>query len=153
MEDTFQVRLDFVSLLRRLNASQQSIHKVLAFADRHAAKSSGDIWDCLLSECGKASLSSRLNILFLLDALFTDYASSHNSQSASRALLLSNFRSLAQRDLPALIDAVVPSDSWQGIKLNSAVTIQVLTSWRLKRLFPQEHIAELLETIEERKRK
>lgn len=59
MEDTFQVRLDFLSLLRKLNASQQSIQKVLGFADHHALKLSGDLWDCILSECSKVGLVVR----------------------------------------------------------------------------------------------
>ncbi|CAO1620084.1 unnamed protein product [Parajaminaea phylloscopi] len=155
MEDAFQVRLDFTSLLRRLNASQQSILKVLLFADRHAARSASDIWDCIVSECSKASLSSRLNILFMLDFLFTEYAlsaSSSGSTAGSRQRLLSSFKSLAQRGLVQIIDAVVPADSWQGVKLNSGVTSQILQSWRIKRIFHQDQLSELLDTLEERRK-
>lgn len=51
--DAFQIRLDFLSLLKRLNASQQSIQKVLSFADRHVGRAGSDIWDCILAECAK----------------------------------------------------------------------------------------------------
>lgn len=52
--DVFQIRLDFLALLKRLNASQQSMQKTLAFADRNV-KASGDIWDCILAEAAKVS--------------------------------------------------------------------------------------------------
>lgn len=52
--DVFQIRLDFLALLKRLNASQQSMQKALAFADRNM-KAAGDVWDCIVSECGKVS--------------------------------------------------------------------------------------------------
>jgi CTD kinase subunit gamma len=57
--DAFQVRMDFQALLKRLNASQQSIEKVLSFADRHVAKASADLWDCILNECGKVRARSK----------------------------------------------------------------------------------------------
>ncbi|PWN22830.1 hypothetical protein BCV69DRAFT_98966 [Microstroma glucosiphilum] len=142
--DAFQVRMDFQALLKRLNASQQSIEKVLGFADRHVAKASADLWDCILNECGKTNLSSRLNILFLLDFLFTDYSSRYSQK------LINDFRRMASKDLLRLIDHVVPHDNLNGVKLNSGVTIQILSSWRLKRLFPQEQIADLLARLQER---
>lgn len=51
--DPFQIRLDFLSLLRRLTASQQSIAKLVAFASVHAPKARNDIWDCIVSETAK----------------------------------------------------------------------------------------------------
>ena len=53
--DPFQVRLDFLELLKRLNASQQSIQKIVAFALRHATRSADDIWDCIMTECARVS--------------------------------------------------------------------------------------------------
>lgn len=85
-----------------------------------------------------------MNILFLLDFLFTDY--SNNFSPA----LISTFRALARRDLSQLISSVVPPRSWDGIKLNSGVTIQILTSWRLRRLFPMAQISVVLEELEQR---
>lgn len=65
---------------------------------------------------------------------------------------MAEFRKLAQRDLQDLINAIVPSDSLQGIKLNSGVTAQILGGWRAKRLLPQEQLTPILTAIEERKR-
>lgn len=53
--DPFQIRLECLQLVRRLTASQQSIMKVVDFAVRYAAVAAEDIWDCLLTECGKVS--------------------------------------------------------------------------------------------------
>lgn len=51
--DPFQVRMEFLDLLKRLNASQQSIRKVVGFALRYASKCPDDIWDCVMTECAK----------------------------------------------------------------------------------------------------
>lgn len=90
----------------------------------------------------------------MLDFLFTEYASSASSSgsnASSRQRLISSLRVLAQRDLGLLIDSVVPPDSWEGIKLNSSVTSQILHSWRLKRLFLHEQITEILQSLEQRR--
>ncbi|CAO1615971.1 unnamed protein product [Sympodiomycopsis kandeliae] len=144
--DAFQIRLDFLAILKRLNASQQSMQKTLTFADRNV-KAAGDLWDCILSECSKTNLSSRLNILFTLDYLFTDY-----STQFSRTLV-DAFLNLAARDLSSLIDYVVPPSDATGIKLNSAVTTSILTAWRVKRLFSSEQINSIVSSIQKRKEK
>ena len=54
--DPFQVRMDFLELLRRLNASQQSMRKVVSFALHYAFSSADDIWDCVMTECARVSL-------------------------------------------------------------------------------------------------
>lgn len=51
--DAFSIRLDFLSLLRRLTASQQSIGKLIAFANVHANKARNDIWECTVGEAEK----------------------------------------------------------------------------------------------------
>lgn len=53
--DPFQARLDFLQLVRKLNASQPSIHKVVAFALRYASRCGEDLWECLVEESGKVS--------------------------------------------------------------------------------------------------
>lgn len=45
--DPFECRLTFLSLLQKLNASQQSIHKVASYAMRHR-KLSEDLYSCLI---------------------------------------------------------------------------------------------------------
>ena len=57
--DPFEVRLQFLQLLRKLNASQASIHKVVSFAVKYGSRCSEDLWECIIEECGKASRVSR----------------------------------------------------------------------------------------------
>ena len=56
--DAFQVRMEFLDLLKRLNASQQSIRKTAAFALRYANKCADNIWDCIMTECSKVGLQT-----------------------------------------------------------------------------------------------
>lgn len=62
--DAFEARMQFLQLLRKLNASQQSIHKVVGYAIKYGSKCGEDLWECILEECGKvcplASHQSRL---------------------------------------------------------------------------------------------
>ena len=58
-------------------------------------------------------------------------------------------RTLAVRDLPAIIDMVVPSDSWDAV-LNITSTRQILASWESKRIFDPRLLNSLQETIEQR---
>ena len=51
--DPFAIRLDFVNALRKLNASQSSINKLLSLAIRNAPASADDIWSCVMQECQK----------------------------------------------------------------------------------------------------
>lgn len=52
--DPFEARMQFLQLLRKLNASQQSIHKVVGYAIKYGSKCGEDLWECILEECGKA---------------------------------------------------------------------------------------------------
>lgn len=47
--DPFECRLQFISLLSKVSASQQSIHKVAIYAMRHK-KLSEDLYSCLIEE-------------------------------------------------------------------------------------------------------
>lgn len=60
--DPFECRLTFLSLLEKLNASQQSIHKVATYAVRHRQLSE-DLYSCLLEELEQ--VITRLAILSL----------------------------------------------------------------------------------------
>jgi len=51
--DAFEARMQFLQLLRKLNASQQSIHKVVGYAIKYGSKCGEDLWECILEECGK----------------------------------------------------------------------------------------------------
>ena len=54
--DPFEARMQFLQLLRKLNASQQSIHKVVGYAIKYGSKCGEDLWECILEECGKVGL-------------------------------------------------------------------------------------------------
>jgi len=138
--DPFQIRIEFLGLLRRLNASQQSIAKVVDYAIRYATLASDDIWDCLLSECTKTTLNARLNILFLLDALLLHIvdpigfssssasggASSSSLSTANLAQAAMAYLGLATRDIQKIIlQGVVPSDNWDAVRLNASSTEKV----------------------------
>jgi CTD kinase subunit gamma len=47
--DPFECRLTFLSLLNKLNASQQAIQKVANYAMRHR-KLSEDLYSCIIEE-------------------------------------------------------------------------------------------------------
>lgn len=115
--DPFQVRMEFLELLKRLNASQQSIRKIVLFALRYAVRSSDDIWDCVMIECARAPSNTKLNILFMLDAFLAD-------EFQTNAVAVAIYRAIAQRDLPAIVDMLVPADSWDAV-LNLSSTRQV----------------------------
>ena len=50
--DPFECRLNFIALLEKLNASQQSIHKVAHYAVRHCNLAE-DLYSCLLEQLDK----------------------------------------------------------------------------------------------------
>ena len=56
-DDPFECRLTFTSLLQKLNASQQSIHKVANYAMRHR-RLSEDLYSCVLEELEQVSGST-----------------------------------------------------------------------------------------------
>ncbi|PWN49526.1 hypothetical protein IE53DRAFT_317475 [Violaceomyces palustris] len=140
--DPFQVRMDFLFMLKRLNASQQSIHKNLAFAAKHSLTCSDDLWECIVSECEKGSLNTRINIIFLLDALFTDeyFASSGLSPL---------YRPLLARDLDHLIDLAVPPQSWDAV-LNLGTVKQIVSSWKKKQILDREFLSAIEMKLEAR---
>lgn len=59
------------------------------------------------------------------------------------------YRTLVVRDLPAIINMVVPPDSWDAV-LNITSTRQILASWESKRIFDPRLLNSLQETIEQR---
>lgn len=115
--DPFQVRMEFLELLKRLNASEQSIRNIVAFALQYATRCPDDIWACVMTECRKAPSNTRINVLFMLDSFLADDFETNPEEVAV-------YRTLATRDLPAIIDMVVPPDSWDAV-LNITSTRQV----------------------------
>jgi len=66
--DPFEARLQFLGLLRNLNASQQSIQKVVSYALKYGRKCGEDLWDCIVEECGKVEMRSLCSIIVSLKA-------------------------------------------------------------------------------------
>ncbi|ORY98565.1 CTD kinase subunit gamma CTK3-domain-containing protein [Syncephalastrum racemosum] len=125
--DPFECRLTFLSLLEKLNASQQSIHKVATYAVRHRQLSE-DLYSCLLEELEQASINARLNIIYVLDAIF----------AASQKVHYSGYNDLTRRDLPRILAAVVPDDP-KGL-VNIANTRKILNNWRRREYFNSTEI-------------
>ncbi|KAI7871158.1 CTD kinase subunit gamma CTK3-domain-containing protein [Spinellus fusiger] len=125
--DPFECRLVFLSLLNKLNASQQSIYKVASYAMRHR-KLSEDLYSCLIEELEQASLNARLNIVYVLDAIF----------SASVKSRFTGYVDLTKSDLERIIQAVVPNDP-KGV-VNLPNMRKILHHWKQKRIFDTSDI-------------
>lgn len=54
--DAFEARLQFIKLLKTLNASQASIVKVVSFAIKYGPRCGDDLWTCVVDEVEKVSL-------------------------------------------------------------------------------------------------
>lgn len=88
------------------------------------------------------SSNTRINMLFMLDVCLTDDSGTNPDGAAV-------YRELAVRDLPALIDMIVPPKSWDAV-INLGSVQQILLAWRSKRVFEPCLITTLLDTIEQR---
>jgi CTD kinase subunit gamma len=60
--DPFEARMQFLQLLRKLNASQASIQKVVGFAIKYGSKCGEDLWECVTEECAKVSAISLVDV-------------------------------------------------------------------------------------------
>ncbi|KAJ3724141.1 CTD kinase subunit gamma CTK3-domain-containing protein [Lentinula guzmanii] len=133
--DPFEVRMQFVALLRRLDASQQSIRKVVSYAVKFFPPCGEDLWDCIVEETQKGSINSRINILYFLDSLCetcllvkTHANAIGNTQKASSNMYVD----LVARDLGKIVGNVVPPGVEGSPNLVS--TKQILETWRSKRV-------------------
>ncbi|KIR59392.1 CTD kinase subunit gamma [Cryptococcus bacillisporus CA1873] len=139
--DPFETRIQFISLLRKLNASQQSIQKVTSFAINYGSRCGEDLWECVIEQCNKGTLNTRINILYFLDTLVGESLALGPSEAPYDVLLT--------RDLKTLVDSVVPDTNAGKLNLKSAR--QILESWRLRRVVDPGVVAEILKSLEERK--
>ncbi|TBU26534.1 CTD kinase subunit gamma CTK3-domain-containing protein [Dichomitus squalens] len=149
--DPFEVRMQFLALLRRLDASQQSIKKIVGFALKYFSSCGEDLWDCIVEECQKGSLNSRINILYLLDSLCETclLAKPHTGAARDTGLSSSSYVDYLSRDLSKLVDYVVPPGQ-QGMP-NFMSTVQVLESWRNKRVIEPQKLDEVLAILDTRR--
>ncbi|OBZ74069.1 CTD kinase subunit gamma [Grifola frondosa] len=152
--DPFEVRMQFLALLRRLNAlisSQQSIQKVVGYALKYFSGCGEDLWDCIVEECQKGSINNRINIFYLLDSLCEAslLAKSHTGSVGHDTSQNSSFYvDYASRDLAKIVDYVVP-EGRQGLP-NLMSTKQILESWRSKRVIDPQKVDDVLATLETR---
>lgn len=164
--DAFQIRLDCIALVKKLNASQQAIAKVVDFAVKYASVAADDVWDCIITECEKSSLNTKLNILFLLDALllsivdpvgyssFSDTGSSSakvEGSSSNYTITASTYMTLASRDLARIVDSVVPKEDWDAVRMNATDTQKVLSSWKRVGMFDIEGLEKSINDLQIRK--
>ncbi|TFK45122.1 CTD kinase subunit gamma CTK3-domain-containing protein [Crucibulum laeve] len=148
--DPFEVRMHFLTLLRRLNASQQSIQKVVGFAVKFFPPCGEDLWDCIVEECQKGTINSRINILYFLDSLCETclLVKSHSSSVQQDTNANGLYVSFVTRDLGKIVESVVP-EGREGLP-NLISTKQILESWRSKRVLDPQKVEDVLTTLNSR---
>ncbi|GAA5859640.1 hypothetical protein JCM8547_006175 [Rhodosporidiobolus lusitaniae] len=148
--DPFEIRMQFVSLISRLTSTVPSISRVASFALKHAARASDDIWDCYLDEIASANLNSRVNLLYLLDALLDKEGPKVVVKGAGAGVVgTGSYRALVERDLSKVVKSVVP-ETREGV-LNWMSTHQVLRSWKTRRLLDTDVLETVTSELESRK--
>ncbi|KAH7334672.1 CTD kinase subunit gamma CTK3-domain-containing protein [Rhizoctonia solani] len=144
--DPFEVRMQFLGHLRKLNASQTSIQKIVGYALKHFARCGEDLWDCVMEECQKGSLNTRMNILHLLDNLCETallYQSGATTPSSQAPYI-----EYVTRDLEKIVEYVVPNSRDGLINFQSA---RQAKSWQTKRVLDPIAVSNVLETLEAKK--
>ncbi|KAI0782954.1 CTD kinase subunit gamma CTK3-domain-containing protein [Abortiporus biennis] len=150
--DPFEVRMQFITLLKRLNASQQSIQKVVGYALKFFSRCGEDLWDCIIEECQKGSINSRINILYFLDSLCEtsllarSYPGAAGPEGKPNSTYYVDFVS---KDLAKIVELVVPAGR-EGLP-NLMSTKQILESWRTKRVVDPQKVDEVLSILDRRK--
>lgn len=104
--------MQFLQLLRKLNASSQSIQKVISFALKNGPRAGEDLWEVALEECAKGTLNTRINILYFLDGLCE--ACLALGQEAG------GYLGFVVRDLGEIVGRVVPDTREGVLNLRSA---------------------------------
>lgn len=135
--DPFQVRLRFVSTLQRVNASLPTIQKALSFIVEYGVPMHPELWDCILDEFKDGSINRRINLLFLVDSVFTD-----DTLSPTIRCL---FKQHLERDLYTLVDWVVPENRWDAI-LNLPAVEKMICTWKT-RLVVDRSLLQDIETM------
>ncbi|GAA5923379.1 uncharacterized protein JCM15063_003627 [Sporobolomyces koalae] len=150
--DPFEVRMQFLTLISRVNSSLQSLSKVSHFALRHADKCSDDIWDCYLDELTHSpNLNHRINLLYWLDLVLDKEGPKVVDKTSVGGLVgQGSYRALIERDLDKVLNQVVPPDSKQAV-LNHMSAMQVLKSWKTRRLLDNVTLDAVIDSLQDRK--
>ncbi|KAJ9107324.1 hypothetical protein QFC21_000774 [Naganishia friedmannii] len=156
--DPFEARLHFLQLLRRLNASQQSIQAVVSYAVKYGRKCGEDLWECVMEESVKGSLNARINIFYMLDTLcdpITSASSLPPPTVASTVMSTSSaptdlpYATFLERDLETLVGLVVPEGKEGMLNLLSAK--QVIQSLKQKHAIHTDVCDKVLDALEDRR--
>lgn len=139
--DPFQLRLRFISTLHRLNASLPTIQKSLSFLVDNPTLHA-QLWDCIVDEFRSGSISRRINLLFLVDAIFTDDTLS--------ATVRGLFRPYLERDVYTLFDLAVPEGRWDAL-LNVPAVTKMLAAWKTRFVLDGSTIEDLETMLSVRK--
>ncbi|KIJ63502.1 hypothetical protein HYDPIDRAFT_168348 [Hydnomerulius pinastri MD-312] len=151
--DPFEVRMQFLGLLRKLNATQQSIQKVVGYALKYFSRCGEDLWECIIEECQKGSINHRINILYFLDSLCETslLAKAHQPappSESSKQVNTAFYVDYVSRDLPQIVECVVPVGR-QGLP-NLTSTKQILENWRTKRVIDPQRVDEVMHILSTR---
>jgi len=149
--DPFEVRIQFISNLKKLNASQQSIQKCVGYALKYYPRCGEDLWSCIIDECRDGSLNTRINVLYLLDTLCeSSFQTSNNDRAQGRSISNGTYYvDYISRDLDKIVEHVVP-DSKDGL-MNIQSTSQILENWRIKRIIDAKSVENAIAVLENRK--
>ncbi|KAI5830971.1 hypothetical protein K523DRAFT_415400 [Schizophyllum commune Tattone D] len=113
-----------------------------------------DMWEVIVDECRKATINSRINILYFLDTLcetcylVKSHANSVGVFSSSGAISGTQYVDFLSRDLNKLVETVVPEGREGLINYNSAK--QILESWRTRRLVDPHIVDAALASLQSR---
>ncbi|SPC65531.1 uncharacterized protein UHOD_00710 [Ustilago sp. UG-2017b] len=140
--DPFQVRLHFVSTLHRVNASLPTIQKALSTIVEYGPSMHSELWECIMDECKSGSINRRINLLFLIDSIFTDETLSPTIRSF--------FRRHLERDLYALFDLAIPEGRWDAL-LNVPAVEKILAAWKARLILDRSTFEDLETMLEVRK--
>jgi len=149
--DPFEVRMQFLTLLRRLSASQPSIQKVVGYSLKYYSRCGEDLWDCVIEECQKGDINHRINILYFLDSLCEAclLAKSHPASLGPENPNSSLYMDYVARDLARIVEYVVP-EGRQGLP-NLMSTKQILERWRSKRVIEPQKVDEIMSVLNARR--
>ncbi|CAJ0630303.1 7635_t:CDS:2, partial [Entrophospora sp. SA101] len=131
--DPFEVRLEFISCLKKLNASQPYIRKCVKYAIQNKGCYE-DLHRCILEVMDQFTILPRLNLLYFIDALLEN----------SKSINFKGYIELIRQDLNKLILDVTSGPN--GV-INITNTKRILLGWRKKKYFDKK--CDILKRMEE----
>ncbi|CAJ0745982.1 2783_t:CDS:2 [Entrophospora sp. SA101] len=135
--DPFEVRLEFISCLKKLNASQPYIRKCVKYAIQNKGCYE-DLHRCILEVMDQFTILPRLNLLYFIDALLEN----------SKSINFKGYIELIRQDLNKLILDVTSGPN--GV-INITNTKRILLGWRKKKYFDKKVLDEAEEILLDKK--